>query len=158
MDKNVIDLHSCRQLLGLSIEEAATKIGLVSYNDWVAMEKGIKPIPNEISQTVKEVLAWIDQKRIECLDEYRIHFDDKIIVALSYDNPDDLIDCDSNPFIYFRANQSLCAELQTMGLEDSLKTVRFDRKSYDEWRQNKVDSEDLRRQWARWIALKSTKD
>ncbi|ULJ64612.1 YdiL family protein [Wielerella bovis] len=144
---NHIELKTARQLLCLSVQDAAEHIGGVKQRSWEYWEQGKKPVPDDVAERINhllnrrhDILATVQQKML------RDDADLKGVAVVYYTTPED---CES--VLDWRFSQSLA---QTLAHDYGAKLVLFDSKKYIAWllENGMQDTSEKRSEWAAWSA------
>lgn len=112
-------LQALRRLLFFSTDEAAELIGGVSVRSWHYWERGGRPIPQDVADTIRELVAW-RQRAIDAtlaqLDELRtLHGEPQTITLTWYPTREAwLARDDGEPPIYWRPHCSVVASVAAM--------------------------------------------
>ncbi len=147
-------LTALRTLLFFTRLEAAQLIAAspnrpngVSYRAWKQWEDGERPIPVDVAENIMRLAdrrtEWLDAARQEI---YRLADTGVEDIALCwYGTPEAWASLPGRETADWRVQQSILAELAA---ECGARLIRFERGSYDAWRNNRPDDESMRAAWA----------
>lgn len=154
-------LQALRRLLFFTVNDAASILSAnqenpqgVPENTWAQWENGSLPIPERITERIRELSNWRVEALAATTDNIRIQITEKAglpdsIFVIWYDTLEDWLSLPNRDPIMWRLQQSVCASL--LGVFDIVKLVRFDANAYRQWRGSREDTESLRAEWASTI-------
>jgi hypothetical protein len=151
-------LQALRRLLFFTVQDAARLIASnqdqpqsVAEGIWQQWENGTLPIPQEISERMKELSDWRSDALAATAENIRIQITEKSgvpdsVFVIWYDTLEDWLSLPNREPVMWRLQQSVCASL--MSMFSILRLVRFDPIAYHAWRDDREDAESLRAEWA----------
>lgn len=142
-------LQALRRLLFFSVEEAAALIGGVSPRSWQYWERGERPIPADVIETMRRLTDWrakaLDAARKSLAGLQARHGPAEGIRLVWYQTADDFATVDGFDPLLWHPHCSVIAELAAMfGAE----LIAFNAPAYTAWLGKRKDSEALRGAWA----------
>ncbi|HDR1268601.1 TPA: DUF1870 family protein [Pasteurella multocida] len=135
-----LELKCARLLLGLSQEEAAKQIGLVTQRSWAYWESGERTIPLDVADQVRELI----KRRKAIIQQFKELSENKAkIVVIFYESPQDA----GQTLLEMRFNNSLAA---TLAIDYGVNVVRYNPVDYVNWltENGLVDSPAKRSEWS----------
>ncbi|HII3710083.1 TPA: helix-turn-helix domain-containing protein [Pasteurella multocida] len=135
-----LELKCARLLLGLSQEEAAKQIGLVTQRSWAYWESGERTIPLDVADQVQELI----NRRKAIIQQFKELSENKAkIVVIFYESPQDA----GQTLLEMRFNNSLAA---TLAIDYGVNVVRYNPVDYVNWltENGLVDSPAKRSEWS----------
>ena len=146
-------LQALRRLLFFSIQEAALHIAVppVSEQQWHEWEDGTQPVPDQVSQRMKDLADWRSTALAATADNIRQQIKEKggvpeAVFILWYERLEDWMSLAHREPVMWRIQQSVCAGL--LGMFRTVRPVAFNSAAYTEWLNERQDSESLRAEWA----------
>jgi hypothetical protein len=154
------ELASLRRLLFFSAGEAAlllaaslNRIAGVQESTWREWENGIKPVPEEIAEIVRRLCEWrANAVTLTCAAIKEAKEQAKLktpaeewdMVIVWYATLDDWLTLNDRVPVMWRPQCSVIAEAVLCGAQ----LIRFDCVKYAQWLNKRIDSEELRGEWA----------
>ncbi len=134
-----LELKCARLLLGLSQEEAAKQIGLVTQRSWAYWESGERTIPQDVAEEVQELI----ERRKTILEQVASFGENKKEVVIFYESPQDA----GMSLLEVRFNNILAA---TLAMDYGVNVVRYNPVDYINWltENGLVDSPSKRSEWS----------
>jgi hypothetical protein len=153
-------LQALRRLLFFSVEEAALLVAAsperpqgVSPRSWQYWERGERPVPADVTETIQRLCAWRAQA-IATADAAVAsmrarHGAPADVVLVWYQTIDDWASLAGREPLQWRPQCSVVAELAA---RHGARLVAFDGPAYAAWLGRRMDSETMRSEWAARLA------
>ena len=149
-----VQIAAFRRKLAFTENQAAEHIGAaagieVSAAQWVSMELGVFPVPEQIVDVFTRLLRWRKAALTAANEQiallYRQHGGHQRVALIEYASIEDWMGLpDRDPLLW----RPQCLAVKELSKDRRVRTVLFDPQDYSVWLAGRIDGEDMRALWA----------